>query len=106
MGALKQPISKPKSASFCTDDTETRCSTHIEHSDESSLQQPHQNVTPVMFVVRHASVCYIQRKRHQEELDGRSNQSRPLPLHSGLDVELHTQPHILKTVSEFKPFYS
>ncbi len=85
MGALKQ-----------LQDTEPRCSTHSEHSDESSLQQPHQYVTPVMFVVRHASVSYIQRKRHQEELDGRSNQSRPLPLHSGLDVELHTQPHILK----------
>ena len=68
-------------------------STHSEHSDESSLQQSNQYVAPVVFVVRHTCVSHIQRKRHQEELDGGSNQTRPLPLHSGLDIKLYTHTH-------------
>lgn len=94
-GALKQlqpgPILISHSAPFCTQETDTQCRTHSEHSDERPLQQPHQNVTPVVFVVRHTSVSHVQRKGHQEELDGWSHQSRPLPLHPGLDVELYTQ---------------
>lgn len=66
-----------------------RC-TYSEDGDERPLQQPHQHVAPVVFVVRHAGVADIQRERHQEELDGGSNQPRPLPSHPGLDVELHT----------------
>lgn len=76
----------------------THCCTHVEYSDEGTLQQPDQYVTPVMLVVRHTGVSYIQRKRHQEELDGWSNQSRPFPLHPGLDIELIAQ----KTHSSLK----
>lgn len=62
--------------------------THDEHGDEGSLQQSHHYVTPVVFEVGHARVSHVQRKRHQEELDGWANQPRPLPLHPRLDVEL------------------
>lgn len=58
-----------------------------EHGDEGSLQQPHQNVTPVMFEVRHARVSDVEREQQQEELDCGSNEACPLPLHPGLDVE-------------------
>lgn len=64
--------------------------THNEHGYERSLQQSHQHVTPVVFEVRHACVSHVQREGHQEELDGWSDQSRPLPLHPGLDVKLNT----------------
>lgn len=87
-GGFKTTATKP--VSFCTSDTETRRRTHSEHGDESSLQQPHHYVTPVVFVVGHTCVTNIQRKRHQEELDGWSNQSRPLSLHPGLDIKLYT----------------
>lgn len=65
--------------------------THGEHSDERPLQQTDQNVAPVMLVVGHPGVAYVQGERHQEELDGRSDQARPFPLHPGVDVELHTE---------------
>lgn len=67
--------------------------TYGEYGDDGSLHQSHQHVAPVVFVVRHTRVSYVQRKRHQEELDRGSNQSRPLPLHSGLDVELCIQTY-------------
>lgn len=44
-----------------------------------------------MLVVGHPGVAYEQGERHQEELDGRSDQARPFPLHAGVDVELHTE---------------
>ena len=71
--------------------TRSQTETHSEHSDESSLQQPHQDVTPVVFIVRDTRVSNVQRERDQEKLDGGSNQSCPLPLHPGVHVELHTQ---------------
>lgn len=64
--------------------------THVEHSDERSLQQTNQNVAPVVLVVGHPGVTHVEGERHQEELDGRSDQASPFPLHPGLDVELHT----------------
>lgn len=69
--------------------TEKHYCPHCENGDERSLQQPHQDVAPVMLEVRHAGVPYVQRKTHQEELDGWSDQSCPFPLQPGLDVELH-----------------
>lgn len=65
--------------------------THGEHSDERPLQQTDENVAPVMLVVGHPGVAYEQGERHQEELDGWSDQARPFPLHPGVDVELHTE---------------
>lgn len=65
--------------------------THSEHGDESPLQQAHQDVAPVVLKVGDASVSDIKRERHQEELDGGSNQSSPLTLHSGMDVQLWTE---------------
>lgn len=44
-----------------------------------------------MLVVGHPGVAYEQGERYQEELDGRSDQARPLPLHPGMDVELHRE---------------
>lgn len=82
-------------ALFYLNKADWRGCTHNEHSDERSLQQSHQHVTPVVFEVRDARVCHVQRKRHQEELDRWSDQSRPLPLHSGLDVKLDTHKHTL-----------
>lgn len=67
--------------------------THCEHSDESALQQSHHDIARVVFVVRDARVSHIQRERHQEELDRGSNQSRPFPLHPGLDMELYIQKY-------------
>lgn len=81
--------------------------THGEHSDERPLQQTDQNVAPVMLVVGHPGVAYEQGERHQEELDGRSDQARPFPLHPGVDVELHTESRsgggFLKSRIGFKP---
>lgn len=44
-----------------------------------------------MLVVGHPGVADVQGERHQEELDGWSNQARPFALHPGVDVQLHTE---------------
>lgn len=67
-----------------------RC-THSEHGDERPLQEADQHVAPVVLEVGHAGVSHVQGEGHQEELDGRSDQSGPLAPHPGLDVELERQ---------------
>lgn len=62
--------------------------THIEHSDQRPLQQPHQHVAPVVLVIRDSGVAHIHRKGHQEELDGGPKKSGPLRCQSGLHIEL------------------
>lgn len=62
--------------------------THIEHGNESSLQQPQQRVAPVMVVIRDSGVTHINREDHQEELDGGPDESGPLRHESGLHVQL------------------
>lgn len=71
--------------------------THIEHSDESSLQQSHQYVAPVVFVVANPCVSNVHRKRHEEELHCGSDQTSPLPLHTCLHIQLYT--HTLIVIS-------
>ena len=62
--------------------------THIEHSNEGSLQQPHQDVAPVVLVIRDSGVTHIHREGHQEELDGGPEESGPLSWKSCLHVKL------------------
>ena len=64
--------------------------THIEHSNEGSLQQPHQDVAPVVLVIRDSGVTHIHREGHQEELDGGPEKSGPLCWKSRLHVKLES----------------
>lgn len=65
--------------------------THIEHSNQRSLQQPHQHIAPVVLVIRYPGVSHIHRKGHQEELDGGPEESRPLSNQSRLHIKLKRQ---------------
>ena len=65
--------------------------THIEHSNERSLQQPHQHVAPVVLVIRDSGVTHIHRKGHQEELDGGPEKSGPLSHQSRLHIKLEEE---------------
>ncbi len=62
--------------------------THIEHSNERSLQQPHQHIAPVVLVIRDSGVTDIYREGHQEELDGGPQKSGPLSHQPRLHVQL------------------
>lgn len=62
--------------------------THVEHSDQRSLQQTHQHVAPVVLVIRDPGVAHVHREGHQEELDGGPQKSGPLSNQSCLHVKL------------------
>ena len=62
--------------------------THVEDGDESALEEAHQNVAPVVLVIRHAGVAHVHRKGHKEELDCGPDESCPLSPQSRLDIQL------------------
>lgn len=62
---------------------------HRENCDQSPLQKTHDHVAPVVFVVRHTCVSYINGKGHQEELNCGSEEAGPLGCHTCLDIQLH-----------------
>lgn len=61
---------------------------HSENSHQRPLQEPHKDVTPVVFVVRHAGVAHVEGKGHQEELHRGPQQPCPLPAEPCLHIQL------------------
>ncbi|KAG7271544.1 hypothetical protein CRUP_004007 [Coryphaenoides rupestris] len=55
---------------------------------ERALQQTRQHVAPVVLVVGHARQPRVDGRRDQEELQGGPQQTRPVNLEPGLEVEL------------------
>lgn len=71
-----------------TDPVEQANRAHREAGHQGSLQEADEDVTPVVLVVGHPSIAHIDRKGHQEELNGGPQQPRPLPAEPGLHVQL------------------
>ena len=67
---------------------------HSEAGHQRPLQEADENVTPVVFVVRHAGVAHIQGEGYQEELNGGPQQPCPLPAEPGLHIELGSKSRV------------
>lgn len=62
--------------------------TYCENSHQTPLQEASEHIAPVMFVVGHPGQTHVHSSRNQEELDGGTQQPRPLRPQSGLNVQL------------------
>jgi len=64
---------------------------YCESGHEPSLQEASEHVAPVMFVVGHAGQTHVHSGGRQEELDGGTQQPRPLGPQPRLNVQLQRE---------------
>lgn len=64
---------------------------HSEAGHQGALQEAHENIAPVVLVVRYTGVAHIEGEGHQEELHRGPQQPRPLPAEPRLHIELRAR---------------
>lgn len=69
---------------------------------EGPLQEPHQHVAPVVFIIRHPGQSRVNRGGDQEKLDCGPEQPGPGGLQTGLQVELRRTVVLRLTTVEVK----